>query len=568
MNTTNVCQRKPRRYLDDHLDIGQWSQVRCELEKILTAPIDSAAEWIALAEKSGELEMAVLSECLQRLVKMKCHTDNPQYREDSMSYNREVVAPVEKYRHRIYQKLDASSYKQNLPDRYRMFQAIIAREMSVFHEDNVALGVEEDKLCVDYQQIRAGQIVNYRGQNKTLPQLSALEHDPDREVREEAWTSSRSKLASDYFAINAVFDKMLLVRNRMATNAGFANYRDFAHQRKWRFGYTPDDVLGFHDAVEKVVVPLLRKIRREKANDLGVKSLRPWDNYAEKHTIPLRPFDDTADLLDKFARLLDGLDPEMLPLFEKMRASGFFDLESRPGKDPGAGFCAPLFCYDACFIIMNAAGIHRDMVTLAHEYGHALHLSATADETLLPYILHPAEVGELASKGMEALSLPHWRIFYPRENDYRRAMRSHFIRAVEGFVSTVIIDAFQHWLYTAHGHGPEERAHYFGQLQRHFDPEVDWHGLEQYQGIGWVRIPHIFRDPFYMIEYSFSSLGSLALYRNYLQHPQKTLAEYRRFLRHGYSLPTRQLYELAGIRFDFSEDYLREMTAFIEDILK
>ncbi|HQN28355.1 MAG TPA: M3 family metallopeptidase, partial [Mesotoga sp.] len=82
--------------------------------------------------------------------------------------------------------------------------------------------------------------------------------------------------------------------------------------------------------------------------------------------------------------------------------------------------------------------------------------------------------------------------------------------------------------------------------------------------IRWLLQPHIFTNPFYYIEYGIAQLGALAIYRNYRLDREKAVADYKRFLSMGYSRPLDELYEAAGIKFDFSESYISELVDFVE----
>src|SRR5260370_8249381 len=76
--------------------------------------------------------------------------------------------------------------------------------------------------------------------------------------------------------VAGIFARMYDLRQQVARNAGFANYRDFAHLDKNRFDYTPDDCLRFHEAVEAAVLPAAGRLRRRRRGHMRLESLRPW----------------------------------------------------------------------------------------------------------------------------------------------------------------------------------------------------------------------------------------------------------------------------------------------------
>jgi oligoendopeptidase F len=132
----------------------------------------------------------------------------------------------------------------------------------------------------------------------------------------------------------------------------------------------------------------------------------------------------------------------------------------------------------------------------------------------------------------------------------------------------MVVDAFQHWIYTHPEHTGEERLEYFGQLMDRFGVGFNYTGLEREKQISWIRQLHIYEVPFYYIEYGMAQLGALAVYKNYKENPAKAVEAYQNFLNLGYTKPTNELYETAGVKFDFTEEYIREIVEFVKEELK
>ena len=99
------------------------------------------------------------------------------------------------------------------------------------------------------------------------------------------------------------------------------------------------------------------------------------------------------------------------------------DLESKEGKAPG-GFNYPLYEIGVPFIYMNAVGSQRDLVTMVHEGGHAVHSFLSRDLDLCEFKSVPSEVAELASMAME-LSMEAWDEFYTDEEELARQARAN-----------------------------------------------------------------------------------------------------------------------------------------------
>jgi oligoendopeptidase F len=243
-------------------------------------------------------------------------------------------------------------------------------------------------------------------------------------------------------------------------------------------------------------------------------------------------------------------------------------LESRKGKAPG-GYNYPLAEIGVPFIFMNATSTMRDMTTLMHEGGHAIHNFLTKDLILNDFKSPPMEVAELASMSMELLSMNHWDVFFPLESDCKRAKHEQLEDIIETLPWVATIDKFQHWMYEHPSHSLEERKREWTSIFDHFsDTVTDWNGLEETKQYLWQKQLHLYEVPFYYIEYGMAQLGAIAVWRNYTKNPQKGLHDYLSALKLGNLRTIPEVYQAAGIRFDFSRSYIRELMAFVKTELQ
>src|SRR5690606_40736977 len=97
-----------------------------------------------------------------------------------------------------------------------------------------------------------------------------------------------------------------------------------------------------------------------------------------------------------------------------------FNVGSRKGKTPG-GYNYSLAETGAPFIFMNSAGSFRDLTTMVHEGGHAVHTFLTADLELNDFKHCPSEVAELASMSMKLISMDYWAEFFSNTEELNRA---------------------------------------------------------------------------------------------------------------------------------------------------
>jgi len=349
----------------------------------------------------------------------------------------------------------------------------------------------------------------------------------------------------------------------MAKSKGYNNYRDYMHDLKMRFDYTPQDSINFHKSIEEIVIPICKKINSEKAKSLDIKEIRPWDTKFFFNVIP-KGFNNIDELLEKMIKIFTKIKPEYGKYLEYMKNSNLLDLENRKGKAPG-GYTFSLKDRGSSFIFTNFTGQLRDLFTFAHEFGHTLHNFRVSNLGITQYKENPSESAELASMSMELIFLEHLENIFDDQKTIIQIKLYKLKNSILFFPWCITIDAFQHWIYLNPNHSITERQKYFSELLDRFDTGINWKGLEYYKEIYWLPQPHIFSTPFYYIEYGMALLGALAIYRNYLKDPQKTIEQYDQFLRLGNSKSLRELYKTAGIEFNFSPEYIKEIIKFVEN---
>jgi len=360
-----------------------------------------------------------------------------------------------------------------------------------------------------------------------------------------------------------LYAQLISKRQQVAINAGFNNYRDYKFVELGRFDYQPKDCFQFHEAVKLHVMPLINSIYRKKRLKLGLDVLRPWDLEAEPAGInPLRPFKGGEELYSKTVECFQKIHPYFASCLRKMKSLQHFDLESRKGKAPG-GYNCPLAESGAPFIFMNAASQMSDVTTMLHEGGHAIHSFLTHDLALQAFKEYPMEIAEVASMAMELISMQHWEVFFSDATELRRAKEHQLERTITIFPWIAIIDKFQHWVYENPAHTEAERtAQWMAIVQEFSSPELDVSGLDEYRAIGWQRQLHLFEVPFYYIEYGIAQLGAIGIWMQYQQDPKAALEHYIQALSLGGTKTLPELYAAAGLSFDLSPAYIKQLMEF------
>lgn len=560
----------PRRFVPVAGDLGDWEQIQPLFDglerSIACAHTPEALEqWLL---DWGELSAALDEESSKRYIAMTCHTDSPEAEKAYLELV-ENVDPKSKPRQfkleQIY--LEHPSREKLSSSRYEVFDRSVRNHVELYREENVALETEEAKLGQQYQKLSGSLTVQFRGEEKTLTQMGRFLEETDRVLRQEAWSLVANRRLEMKDQFEDIFDQLIELRQRMARNAGFDNYRDYAFKLRGRFDYNSEDCYHFHEAIAHEVIPLLKQLQNQRRLQLSLDALRPWDLAVDPlNQPPLRPFETVETMVERTQNIFDQLDPIASDGFKTLRQLALLDLANRKGKAPG-GYQCTLAESRLPFIFMNAVGVQRDVETMLHEAGHAFHALATRNENLYAYRSAPIEFCEVASMTMELLGNEHIESFYSSA-EARRARRDHLEGVVEVFPWIATVDAFQHWIYTHPGHTRFERASAWDQLICRFGGEVDWSGLDAARSHLWHRQLHIFLHPFYYVEYGIAQLGALQIWSNFKQDSVSALRNYHDGLTLGGSRPLPELFRTAGCQFDFSTATVRPLVQLLRQELE
>ena len=540
-----------------------WSTLLPYFEGIAAAPLDqhTVANWLATWSRLEELvtEAASLS-----LIASTCDTSDSSKEAAYLRFSSEIMPLAEEQSVRLARRLVESGLA---PEGLETVLERFRTSILLFRDANVPLFAELEALGAQYQKITGGMTAEWEGERKPLPQLSPFLQHIDRTVRERAYRASVGPYLETRDELASLFDEMYARRQQVAVNAGFANFRDYIFPAKFRFDYTPEDCVRFHEAVEATVVPAVARSMSERQRRLRLDRLRPWDLAVNPYRAEtLRPYSEPGDLPRIAQRMFQRLDPELGADFQRMISERLLDLESRTGKAPG-GYCDTLQARGRPFIFMNASGVLEDVTTLLHEAGHAFHAFAAHRQRFI-WQRHPgSEAAELASMSMELLA-GAWLgrpVGFLTPEDARRAQLEHLEDILTSLTHIASVDAFQHWIYVSgSGHERAARDAEWLRIRSRFEPGVDWSDLEQERVARWYRQLHVFLYPFYYIEYGIAQLGALQVWRNSLADPGGAVGAYRRFLELGATRSLPELYAGAGARLIFDRTRMAELVDLVE----
>lgn len=287
----------------------------------------------------------------------------------------------------------------------------------------------------------------------------------------------------------------------------------------------------------------------EKAKLIGVKKLRRYDLYApitKKNALKFG-FKSSAKLvLDTFYKF----DPRFGTYSERLFKEGHIDSEIRKGKTSGA-FCYTVSPQRTPYVLLNFDGKMRDVSTMAHEFGHAIHSMFASDKPIS--VSHaPLPLAETASVFGEMLLNEQ---IYKKLN--REKKKIFLVEQIDDMYATIMRQAFfTIFEIEAHKYTAEQSVTidnisdlYMNNLKTQFGDSLRISDDFKWE---WLYIPHFFHTPFYCYAYSFGNLLVLSLYQQYREEGKSFVSKYRDILSAGGSEKPETLLRNAG--FNITEE--------------
>lgn len=410
---------------------------------------------------------------------------------------------------------------------------------------------------------RARFRITLRGETRELtqPEVLALLYEADRDTRRAAAEAVTATLRELAHPVTFIFNNVLLERETVDRLRRYEYPEQIRHEAN---ELEPEVVQNMVDVVVRNydVVADYYGLKRQL---LGLDELTHYDRYAPLTEAAAHiPFTEGREMVLTAFGAFSG---EMRRMTEPFFDRSWIDAEVRPGKRGGA-FCSYVTPDLHPYVFMNYTNRARDVMTLAHELGHALHGVLASRQNLLNFYpsLPLAETASVFGEMLvfeklqatledprEKLSLLAGKIedtlatVFRQVTMYRFEQAAHRKRRAEGELTTETYN--QLWQSTM--------QEMFGDSLTLGDEHAWW----------WLYIPHMFSTPFYVYAYAFGELLVLALYARYKREGEPFVARYLEFLAQGGSRTPEEM--LADLGIDVKEasfwqggvDLIREMVA-------
>src|ERR1700688_1006356 len=273
-----------------------WDDVRPFYEDLASRPLDAANVEGWLADWS-RFESLLSEASALASFDYSCDTSDPAREAAQLRFGAQISPKAQEQRVRLQERLVKLGYvRPGLETTIERFR----NQMRVFNEANVPLAAQLSQLTTRWSKLIGSMTIEWEGVEKTPAQLLPYLESPDRSVRERAFKLRATPYSEQRGAIADIFENMYDLRQQTARNAGFENFRDYAHQEKNRFAYTPDDCMRFHEAVEEAVLPAVDRILDRRRRAMKVDRLKPWDTSVDPlGRAALEPFANIDTFVDR-----------------------------------------------------------------------------------------------------------------------------------------------------------------------------------------------------------------------------------------------------------------------------
>jgi len=547
---------------------------RCKIEDVVKA-YESAVLKIEAAKNASEVlaarkellgaEEELSTESSLAYARWSCNTTDEFYKAEKEYY--EQNSPLLSAPRIAYIKAMLSTPFRNETERalpapvYKSYEV----ELKTLDESIIPELREESAIVNEYAQFMSELTIMFNGEKMPLTVLKKYMNDKDRGVRASAYDALGEAMEAHSDILDGTYDRLVKVRDRMAKKLGYKNYVELGYYRMGRLCYDEKDIAIFRANVLRDIVPVVARIRTERAKSMGIDEMKLYD-----YGVCFQGGDPAPDLTDKqmFEKgreMYEEMNEQTGAFIDMMINNDAFDVLSREGKW-GGGYCTEFPKYKQPFILANFNGTSDDVDVLTHEAGHAFASYLAFKNGLDPEAPLGMETAETHSMSMECFCWKYMdKFFGARANDYKF---KHLFDNLSFLTYGVIVDEFQHIVYSNPLMTPDERNAAWNVLERKYRPYMNARGMKYFEkGTRWQYQMHIYESPFYYIDYCLAQSDALQFLFKSLKDYDSAFAAYLKFTSHGGSAFFTDMLKEAGIRSPFEDGALAEVAAESERVL-
>lgn len=394
--------------------------------------------------------------------------------------------------------------------------------------------------------------------DRTGAEMLAFNRHPDPALRKAAHEAFLGVYAKNGLVLSHVFNTLCQDHQIDCEVRGYDHPMRRTHMNNSLSTETVETMMR----VVRESYPIAQRFWRAKAKLLGMERLSNTDLYApiSEREKPM-PWNEAIDTV---LSAYDAFSPELGSLARRFHIEGWIDAEVRQGKEDGA-FCSGSWPAHHPYVLLNYTGLLRDVYTLAHELGHGVHYSLSANQPVFLYDA-PLVLAETASVfGEQLLTLK----LLEKETD-PELRRSLLCGRIEDALSTAfrqnVLTEFELSAHMGRRDGllSQEKL-----CDLWWKANADLYGdsvdMNEAYRWGWSYIPHFIHTRFYCYAYTFGLLLVLGLYQRWREEGDSFVPRYLELLSKGGSEDPAKACEAVGIKLD--EEFWRAGNRAIEALV-
>lgn len=542
-----------------------------EVEKMFMAALESfeAAGSVGEQEKAIQAINDVRNNLSSdfNLVYIRHSIDtNDEFYKQEQDFLDEIEPLTKSWDTKFYKALVKSPYRKELEAKWgtQLF-ALAECELKTFDDSIIEDLQLENKLSTKYSKLVASAKIDFNGEELTLAQLDPYTESEDREVRKKASEAKFGFFQENHQEFDDIFDQLVKVRTKMAKKLGYENFIELGYARMTRTDYNAEMVAKFRNQVKDSIVPLVEKLAERQQERIGVDSLKYYDEGFKFQSGNAKPKGSPEWIIENGKQMYEELSVETKEFFQFMIDKNLMDLVAKKGKEAG-GYCTYIPTYKSPYIFSNFNGTSGDIDVLTHEAGHAFQVYMSRDFDVPEYNWPTYEACEIHSMSMEFFTWPWMQLFFKEDTDKYKF--SHLSGAISFLPYGVAVDEFQHFVYENPEATPVERNKAWREIEKKYLPGRNYDGNSYLEAGGfWQRQGHIYRSPFYYIDYTLAQICALQYWKLAQENPETAWNSYLELCKQGGSKSFVNLVKFAGLRSPFEDGCVESVVGEIESYL-
>lgn len=467
----------------------------------------------------------------------------------------------------FYKAIINSKFKKEIENDFgTQFVKIAEFSIKSFSKDIIKELQDENKLCSEYTKLLASAKINFEGKERNLSGLGKFMLSKDREMRTRASKAYYGFFKENEDKFDDIFEKLINIRHTIAKKLGFNNFVELGYIRMMRTDYNAEMVKNFREQVLKYIVPVASDLYKRQAERLGLEKLTYVDENFEFLSGNATPKGNPEYIMENGKKMYSELSKETKEFFDFMLENELMDLVTKKGKAAG-GYCTYIPNYKSPFIFSNFNQTSDDIDVLTHEAGHAFQLYMSTWINM-PEINFPTyESCEIHSMSMEFITWPWMDLFF--KEDTEKYKFTHLSAAIKFIPYGIVVDEFQHRIYENPNMSKEERKNVWRELENKYLPHKDYEDCDFLERGGWwFKQGHIFKNPFYYIDYTLAQICSLQFWKKMKENKVDGWDDYLNICKVGGTKSFLEIVEIGNLKSPFKDGCVESVIDIIKSWLE